>query len=195
MRLSESTRRQVSVSYAILALGASAAMFAAVAIPIRERTEFFASLTAQRATYAKSLEALARSEAVSAQFRARHAASDSSAQVFHAATPALAGAELQNQLNALISAEGAKLLSSAFRESSGEGHLTAIAVTVRLRCSLDALLRILHGLEGRSPALFVENLTVLARQRSSRSPAEAAGDLDVELDVVGFLESAPQALP
>jgi general secretion pathway protein M len=193
VRLPESARRQIIVSYAILALGVSAAMFAAVAMPIRERAKFFTSLAAQRATYAKSLEALARSEAVSAELQARRAERDPSAQVFRAATPALAGAELQNQLNALISAAGAKPLSSAFRESSSEGLLTQIAVTVRLRCSLDALLRILHGLEGRSPLLFVENLTVQARRPLGRSPREVAGELDVELDVFGFLESAPEA--
>jgi general secretion pathway protein M len=191
----ESARRQTSVSYAILALAVSAMMFAVLAIPILARAAFFTGLTTQRATYAKSREALARSEAVGAQFRARHAESDPTARVFHAATPALAGAELQNELNALISADGAKLLSSAFRETSSEGPLTSIAVTIRLRCSIDALLRILHGLENRSPLLFVENLTVQARQRSSRSPAESAGDLDVELDVSGFFESTPKGTP
>jgi general secretion pathway protein M len=193
--LSESKRSQAFVSYAILALVLSAAVFALLAAPVRERAAFFTGLATLRATYAKALEALARSEAVSAQVRLRQADSDPSDQVFRATTPALAGAELQNQLNALISAEGAKLLSSAFRESSNDGPLTPIAVTIRLRCSVDALLRILHGLEGRSPLLLIDNLTVQARQRSTRAPAEANADLDVELDVLGFLELKPQAAP
>jgi general secretion pathway protein M len=187
MNSSESARRQTLSSYAILAILLSAVVFAALATPIRGRAAFFSSLEQYRATYTKSLQALARSEAVSAQFELRKAASDPTSQVFHADTPALAGADLQNQLNSLVAAEGGKVLSSAFRDLTAHGSLTPIAVTVRLRCSMEALLRILHGLENRSQVLFVENLTVQARQRADRPQRQEDGDLDVELDVVGLL--------
>lgn len=193
MNPSENARRQTLVSYAILVIALSAVVFAALATPIRGRTAFFSSLERQRTTYTKSLQALARSEAVSAQFELRQAASDPTAQVFHADTPALAGADLQNQLNSLVTAEGGQVLSSAFRDSTADGSLTPIAVTVRLRCSMEALLRILHGLENRSQVLFVENLTVQARQRTDRPQRQEDGDLDVELDVVGLL--ATRATP
>lgn len=193
MSLADSARRQTFASYAILATALSAIMFAALATPIRERAAFFSTLESQRTTYAKSREALARSEAVGAQFELRRAASDPGAQVFHADTPALAGADLQNQLNALVAAEGGKLLSSAFRDLTADASLTPIAVTVRLRCSTEALLRILHGLENRSPTLFVENLTVQALQRGGRQARQEDGDLDVELDVFGLLE--PRTTP
>lgn len=193
MNLSDRMKRQAAVSYAILAAAVFAVAFAALATPIRERGAFFSRLGSQRTTYAKSLEALARSEAVSAQFEQRRAASDPTAQVFHAATAALAGADLQNQLNALVATEGGMLLTSAFRDSTTGGPLAPIAVTVRLRCSMEALLRILHGLENRSPVLFVESLTVQARQRGGAPQRKEDGDLDVELDVVGLFEA--QAAP
>ena len=167
--------------------GALAVAFAALATPIRERAAFFASLESERTTYTKSLEALARSEAVSVQFELRQAASDPTAQTFHADTPALAGAELQNQLNALIAAEGGILLSAGFREPTSEGALTPLVVTIRLRCSMDALLRILHGLENRTPVLFVETLAVQSRQLRGHPQRQEDADLDVELDIVGFL--------
>ena len=189
----DDTRRQTYLSYAILAIALTAVVFAALATPVRGRAAFFSSLESQRTTYAKSLEALARSEAVGAQFERRRAASDPTSQVFHADTPALAGADLQNQLNSLVAAEGGKVLSSAFRDLTAEKSLTPIAVTVRLRCSMEALLRILHGLENRSQVLFVENLTVQARQRADRPQRQEDGDLDVELDVVGLL--ATRAAP
>jgi general secretion pathway protein M len=186
---SEKAKRQAAVSYAILAAAVFAAAFAALATPIRERAVFFSSLDSQRTTYVKSLEALAHSEAVSAQFEQRRTVSDPTAQVFHAETAALAGADLQNQLNALVATEGGMLLTSAFRDSNTGGPLAPIAVTVRLRCSMEALLRILHGLENRSPVLFVESLTVQARQRGGRPQRQEDGDLDVELDVVGLFEA------
>jgi general secretion pathway protein M len=185
VNLSENAR-QSAVSYALLTAILLALAFAALATPIRERAAFFSRLDSQQTTYAKSLEALARSEAVSAQFEQRRAASDPTAQVFHAETAALAGADLQNQLNALIAAEGGMLLTSAFRDSGVAESLAPIAVTVRLRCSMEALLRILHGLENRSPVLFVESLTVQALQRGGRPQRQEDGDLDVELDVVGL---------
>jgi general secretion pathway protein M len=189
MTLPESARHQAAASYAILATALVAGAFAALATPIRDRAWFFSSLDTQRTTYVKSLEALARSEIVGAQFEQRRVASDPTAQVFHAETSALAGADLQNQLNALIATEGGTLLSSAFRDSRADGPLASIAVTVRLRCSMEALLRILHGLENRAPVLFVENLTVQARQISGRPQRREDGNLDVELDVAALFEA------
>ena len=189
MNLSEKQRRQAAVSYGVLAAALFVAAFAALATPIRERVAFFSSLDTQRTTYVKSLQALAQSEAVGAEFELRRVASDPTAQVFHAETAALAGADLQNQLNALVAAEGGTLLTSAFRESSADGPLTPIAVTVRLRCSMEALLRILHGIENRSPVLFVDSLAVQARHRGGPARSREDGDLDVELDVVALFEA------
>jgi general secretion pathway protein M len=192
MSVSLDPRHQALASYTILAIVVSTLVFAAFATPIRERAAFFVNNESQRMTYAKSLEALARSAVVSAQFELRHAANDAMAQTFHADTPALAGANLQDQLNSLVAAEGGTLLSSAFRESPPDGAVTPIAVTVRLRCSTDALLRILHGLENRTPVLFVEALSVQGRGQGSQQ-RQTDGDLDVELDVVGLLDT--RALP
>ena len=113
MSVSETARRQAAVSYTILAVSLFAVAYIVLATPIRERAAFFSSLDSQRTTYRKSLEALAHSEAVSAQFEERRAASDPTAQVFHAETAALAGADLQNQLNALVATEGGRLLTTA----------------------------------------------------------------------------------
>lgn len=187
MTLSDPAKRQAAVSYAILAVVAAVVAYAALARPVRDRVQFLASLDAQRTTYAKSTEALARSEAVSTQFELRRSASDTSTQLFHADTPALAGADLQNQLNALIAAEGGSVSSSAFREAAGDDPLTRIIVTVRLRAPMEALLRILHGIENRSPVTLVNALSVHS-QGLNRVPRETDGNLDVELDVVGFLK-------
>lgn len=187
MTVFDGARRQAAVSYGILSMALIAIAYAALATPIRQRAAFFSSLHSQRTIYLKSLEALARSETVSAQFERRRAASDPTVQIFHAETAALAGAELQNQLNALVAAQGGKLLTSAFRDSNAGGSLAPITVTVRLRCSTEALLQILYGLENRSPMLFVESLTVQARQRGGGTQRQEDGDLEVELDVVGLL--------
>ncbi len=188
MKVALQPRQHVLASYGILALALVSALLVVLGPPIRGRLEFFDELGSLRTTYGKSLAALARSEAVSTVFDERRAASDPTAQLFHAATPALAGAELQNQLNSLITAEGGMLLSSAFREPAETQPLTAIAVTIRVRCSVASLLKILHGLENRSPVLFIENLSIQSNQRNSSAARDLGGNLDVDLDVLGFLD-------
>jgi general secretion pathway protein M len=193
MNVALQPRQHVLASYGILALALVSALLVVLGPPIRGRLEFFTELASLRTTYAKSLAALARSEAVSAVFDQRRVASDPTAQLFHAETAALAGAELQNQLSSLITAEGGTLLSSAFREPAETKPLTPIAVAIRVRCTVASLLKILHGLENRSPALFVENLSIQSNQRTSSSARDLSGNLDVELEVLGFLD--PPAAP
>jgi general secretion pathway protein M len=185
------TQRQTLMSYAILTTAVAALLFMALATPVRARTAFYRASESQQTTYEKSLEALARSEAVSAEFEQRSAASDPTTQIFRADTPALAGADLQNQLNSLIAAEGGMVTSSAFREPLESDPLTPVAVTARLRCSMEALVRILHGIENRSPILFVETLVVQSNLRSGQAFRPGDGDLEVELEVVGFLDKPP----
>ncbi len=188
MNVALQPRQHVLASYGILALALVSALLVVLGPPIRGRLEFFTELGSLRTTYAKSIAALARSEAVSTVFDQRRAASDPTAQLFHAATAALAGAELQNQLNSLITAEGGMLLSSAFREPGETQPLTPIAVTIRVRCSVVSLLKILHGLENRSPVLFIENLSIQSNQRNGSAARDLGGNLDVDLDVLGFLD-------
>jgi hypothetical protein len=57
-----------------------------------------------------------------------------------------------------------------------------------LQCSIEALLRILHSLEGHEPVLFIENLVIQSRRRPGRRLAEAREELDVQFDVMGYLD-------
>ena len=124
MMASLTPRQQSAVSYSALAIALAFVLSAVLAAPLRERVSFFSSLDTQRTTYAKSMAALARSDAVGAELERRRTASDPTDDLFHAATAALAGAELQNQLNSLITAQGGQVLSAAFRDAPGTDPLT-----------------------------------------------------------------------
>jgi len=71
MRAELSPQQQTAVSYSVLTLALVAVAYGTLATPLRERTAFFSSLDTQRTTYAKSTAALARSNAVSAEFERR----------------------------------------------------------------------------------------------------------------------------
>ncbi|UKE46647.1 type II secretion system protein GspM [Xanthomonas cerealis] len=71
-------------------------------------------------------------------------------------------------------------------------RFTRVAVQVRLRCGTPELAAVLHALESGSPALFVDNLNVMA-QRYQLSPGESGNGLDVAFELAGYLR--PNAMP
>lgn len=188
MRMMLTRRQHVAASYAILVCVALAAFFSIVSATFGKRVKFAAHLTDLRETYATSLTSLARSAAVRKQIDER-AQIDIGAFLFDAETHALAGADLQGRLRQLLEAEGGTIVSSAFRPALADaGPLDPITVTVRLRCSVDTLVRVLHGLEGQVPVLFIGSLVVQKRHRPDRQPRDTSDELDVELDVTGYLD-------
>ncbi|QNH14086.1 type II secretion system protein GspM [Xanthomonas sp. SI] len=65
-------------------------------------------------------------------------------------------------------------------------RFTRVAVQVRLRCGTPELAAVLHALESGTPALFVDNLNVMA-QRYQLSPGESGNGLDVAFELAGYL--------
>ena len=68
-----------------------------------------------------------------------------------------------------------------------EGAFSRVAVQVRLRCGTPELSQVLYALEAGSPALFIDELTVL----SQRSANAGNYGLDVMFTVAGYLQRAP----
>lgn len=64
-----------------------------------------------------------------------------------------------------------------------------VAVQVRLRCGMPETAAVLHALEGGSPRVFVENLSIVGPQASMVNVSEAGG-LDVSFDLYGYLAHA-----
>jgi general secretion pathway protein M len=188
MRLVITRGQHVLASYALLAILGAAVVSAVVATPAARRIGFTAKLDELRSTHARSIAALERNERVRKAVAARQARGDSKREVYQADTAALAGAQLQNELRTLIESEGGMLLSSAFRQSSEPLPLTPVSVSVRMQSSTESLLRILRSLEGRQPALFVDNLVIQGRNRPGRPIKDAREELDVEFDVTGYLD-------
>ena len=71
-------------------------------------------------------------------------------------------------------------------------RFTRVAVQVRLRCGTPELAAVLHALESGTPALFVDNLNVMA-QRYQLSPGESGNGLDAAFELAGYLR--PNAMP
>ena len=77
---------------------------------------------------------------------------------------------------------------SPLQETSREKY-QKVAVTVRLRCGTPELASVLHALEGGTPRLFVNNLSVLSqRVFFNQGEGSSQGALDVSFDLAGYLE-------
>ena len=104
------------------------------------------------------------------------------------ATDALAAAELQDRVKAMVDAHGGKLRSVQILPVKADGAFTRVSVRVQLSANTAAFHRLLYGLEAGKPFVFVDNLDVRNRRAVRRS---ALKDLDptlmIRFDLQGYL--------
>ena len=106
-----------------------------------------------------------------------------------------AAAALQERVKTLVDAAGAKLMSTRMLPDKREGAFHRVAAQVGLRATTDSLGPLLLGLEGDFPYLFVDQLSIVSRGRSTgRRGLEASVPLDVRMQITGYLRVQSAAL-
>jgi general secretion pathway protein M len=107
-------------------------------------------------------------------------------------TDALAAADLQARVTTLVESSGGALASIQTLPSQVEEGFTRIAIRLQMSSSIEALVRILHGLETGVPLLFLDNLEVQApgAAYAGADPSFAQQPLIVSFDLYGFLPPA-----
>ncbi len=124
---------------------------------------------------------------------------DVKAFYFDADTPALAGAQLQSEVQEIVRAAGARPISTQVLPVDAADHPPRVRVRVQLQGSTEQLLDMLLRIESARPFLFVDQMSIRsmssrrantvrnARQRVRRAAAgPAPGDLTVRLDLSGY---------
>ncbi|MGA7979958.1 MAG: type II secretion system protein GspM [Chromatiaceae bacterium] len=179
-------------------------LLVAAALPWFDRVQSLddeiATLQDQMVRYRRLLRTLPALEAELKQVRSNE---DVKAFYFDAKTPALAGALLQGQLQDIVKATGARLISTQILPGGGKDeHPARVRIRTQMQCETDALFDVLYGVEQARPFLFVDQLSVRSTARSivarnprfrRRAPVRRPqqGQLTVRLDVFGFaLEDA-----
>jgi len=106
-----------------------------------------------------------------------------------AGTPALAAAALQNRIKEVITAQGATLVSTQNVEEIVKEKPRRIALRVRMSGDDAALLKVVYELEGGTPLLFIDNLSVRARTKARGRGKNRTVEtlLDVQFDLAGYL--------
>lgn len=114
--------------------------------------------------------------------------------------PALAGAELQQQIGRLVGEMGAQLVSiQILSASDSEAPVPSVGLKVHMRGETEQMVRLLYALAYHEPLLLVENMVVLSNPRVDMQRFRRAEDLkavpslDVTFDLKGFI--AKEATP
>lgn len=153
--------------------------------------EIIAGLQQRLEVYQRLIAELPAQEARLAELKG----SDPMARLVIAETrPALASAELQQQIGQLIGQIGAQVVSTQILNLEDTGSpLPAVGIKVHLRGETDQLVRLLHELAHHRPLLLVENIVVLSNPRVNMqrirqaTDLKAAPSLDITFDLRGFI--------
>jgi general secretion pathway protein M len=104
------------------------------------------------------------------------------------ATPALAGADLQDVVRALIEANNGRLLSSQLLPHRDETGYRSVHAKLQISANIQNLRQILHGIESREPFLFVDQLLVRAQVPGDFKPQPGfEPEMFVQFDVSGLV--------
>jgi general secretion pathway protein M len=201
--VSESTSGKGSCILAwTAALAIPAALVFAIAWPwlehvgnLEREIEF---LDDQTTRYARLLQTLPRLQAELEQARSNEDVKDF---YFDAKTPALAGAQMQREVQQMVKASGGRVVSTQVLTSDKDEQPPKVRVRAQIQGKTEALLAVLYDLEKARPFLFVDQMSVRStapRTAAKRNPRvrgrqvrrsarrQPQGQLTVRLDVFGY---------
>nr|WP_269749979.1 type II secretion system protein GspM [Pseudomarimonas arenosa] len=99
---------------------------------------------------------------------------------------------LQNLVDAQSAGPACTVISRTPYRGQTEEPFERVTVKVRLRCELEYLTPVLHGLETESPRLFLSDFVVSSRRQFAQRGRNQAqqGVIDISFDVYGYLRKA-----
>lgn len=114
------------------------------------------------------------------------------AQYLPQSAPALAAAELQQRIKAVVEAAGGTLQSTQALPPVEEGGAVKVAISAIMNGDTGSLQQVLHNLESQTPLLFVDNLELSARATrprlsGGRYASYTRMQLNVQFEVAGYL--------
>ena len=104
-----------------------------------------------------------------------------------AQAPAIAAANLQKDLKAMIEASGGELISSQALPGRADETQPRVTIQAELRADMAALRAALYQLMIHRPLLFTDKIMIQRRNLSPGRRDRAAGLLEVQLEVSAYL--------
>jgi general secretion pathway protein M len=139
----------------------------------RDKVERLSRIAATRPEVARQLEAM----------RAR----DTRRFFLRSGAAALTVAEAQEIVRDQVASSGGRLITMQALPSKDEGRYRQVAAQVQLAANIQALRKILHGVETHVPYLFIENLMVKTQVPGNFRPGPGAEpEMFVTFEVQGY---------
>jgi general secretion pathway protein M len=177
-----------------------AALLAGIGLPWSQRVaELDAEIAERDDQIRRFSRQLASLPSLRAELDKERSNEDFKSFYYDAETPALAGAELQRELQDMVRAAGARLINTQFLPAGADEQPPRVRIRAQLQGTTESLLEVVYSIEQARPFLFVDQLSVRAsaprvarpnpRVRGRRAPVrkvEPQGQLTVRLDVFGY---------
>jgi general secretion pathway protein M len=189
--------------YCVLFWGAAillpALLIGAIGLPWLEQLgQYNDSISAGAEQLARYRRVIATMPALRAELEKVNNNQDFRAFYFEAATPALAGAELQRRVQDIVTAARGRLISTQLLPEEKDEQPARVRLRTQIQGSTETLLEILRQLDEARPFLFVEQLSIRSsarpdmpeqqlRGRPTRRPTiDESAELTVRLDIFGY---------
>ena len=179
-------RRILAVLLLLLAVGAVVRL---MVLPI------WTTFADNRDAIAQTEDNIARYSRLSTQVEALRSIVDELEQadnldryLFSQESEPLAATALQDRIKSVVTNSGGTLTSTQVLPTVADQGFKRVIVNVRMAVSVDALQRVLYGLENNLPYLLTDDIVILSRGASKRRRKATAVDaLDVRFNLYGFM--------
>jgi general secretion pathway protein M len=185
-KLDKKQRRQLAVG--ILAVAVIAALMATAGPVWMANSSRQAALDNGHERLQRYEQIAARDRELLPQYQALLQKQRSAGNHLRSETSALAGAELQRVVKDITGRNQAQILSTQLMPVSEEQGFLRVALKVRLRGNLPAILQSLYDIETDDVYMFVDNVA-LRDNRIGRSRAEVRA-MDAEFELVAYMPEA-----
>lgn len=183
-------RQQRQLALGIL-VAVAVALLSITALPI------WAANASRQATLAQGIERLQRYEQIAArdkellpQYEAMIRNQKSAGNHLRSDTPAVAGAELQRLVKSIASRNKAQIVSTQILPASEEQGFVRVALTVRLRGTLPAVLQSFHDIESNDVYMFLDNVSLRDNVVGRSQFKVQVRPIDAEFDLIAYMPEA-----
>jgi general secretion pathway protein M len=183
--LDKGRQRQLAIGILLVVVVAS---FSIIALPI------WAANASRNATLAEGIERLQRYEQIAArdeellpQYEAMIRRQKSAGNHLRSDTPAVAGAELQRLVKTITSGNKAQIMSTQILPVAEEQGFVRVALTVRLRGTLPAVLQSFHDIETNDVYMFLDNVSLRDNMVGRSQFKVQLRPIDAEFDLIAYM--------
>ena len=129
----------------------------------------------------------ARDKELLPQYEALRQAQKSAGNQLRSDTAAVAGAELQRRVKDITAVHQAQIISTQILPVASEEGFVRIALRVRLRGALPALLESIYDIETNDVHMFLDNLSLRNNSAGMRQRQLVVRPMEAEFDLIAYM--------